>query len=123
VLEVAERHGVRARMVVSSFGAGALRWVRDASPQVATQLSVLSAEIGDDCTAAVAAGFDVISPQVYAASERNVGAAHTAGLAVHIYTGPDGDEVVERLLDLDVDGVKTNRPDRLRALLAARSAR
>jgi glycerophosphoryl diester phosphodiesterase len=60
---------------------------------------------------------------VYAASERNVGAAHTAGLAVQIYTGAEeDDEVIGRLLDLGVDGVKTNRPDRLRALLAARSA-
>lgn len=121
VLEVAARHGALDRIVVSSFGAGALRRVREASPRVATQLSVLSLEIGDDCTAAAAAGFDVISPQVYAAYARNVGAAHAAGLAVHVYAGPGADdETMERLLAAGVDAVKTDRPDRLRALLAAR---
>jgi glycerophosphoryl diester phosphodiesterase len=123
VLAVAGRHGALDRIVVSSFGPAALRWVRETSSRIATQLSVFSAEIAADCAAAAAAGFDVISPQVYAASERNVGAAHTAGLAVQIYTGAEeDDEVIGRLLDLGVDGVKTNRPDRLRALLAARSA-
>jgi glycerophosphoryl diester phosphodiesterase len=96
--------------------------VRETSPQIATQLSVFSAEIAADCAGAAAAGFDIISPQVYAANKRNVQAAHAAGLAVHIYAGPDDDaEVLERLLILGVDAVKTNRPDRLRVLLAARS--
>lgn len=121
ILEVAARHGALGRIVVSSFAAAALRGVRDAYPQVATQISVLSVEIGEDCAAAAAAGFDVISPQVYAADEQNVGLAHAAGLAVHIYAGPDADDAtMERLLALGVDAVKTSRPDRLRALLAAR---
>lgn len=124
VLEVAGRAGALDRIVVSTFGAACLAWVRTASPQVATQFSVTALEIADDCAAAAASGFDVISPQVYAANERNVALAHDAGLAVHIYTGPDGDEageaVMGHLLALGVDAVKTNRPDRLRALLADR---
>jgi len=121
VMDAAGRCGVLQRIVVSSFSAGALTRARDAFPLVATQLSVLSLGIADDCAAAATAGFDVISPQVYAANETNVGLAHDAGLAVHIYTGPDGDDATLRgLLDLGVAAVKTNRPDRLRALLAAR---
>ena len=121
VLEVAGRCGVLDRIVVSTFGPGVLAWVRQAFPQVATQLSVLSTEIAGDCAAAAAAGFDVISPQVYAANEENVEVAHAAGLAVHIYAGPDADDAtMDRLVALGVDAVKTGRPDRLRALLAAR---
>ena len=121
VLEVAARCGDLDRIVVSTFGAGALSWVRETCPRVATQLSVLSMDIAEDCAEAAGSGFDVISPQVYAANEMNVRLAHDAGLAVHIYAGPDSDEaVMGHLLALGVDGVKTNRPDRLRALLAAR---
>jgi glycerophosphoryl diester phosphodiesterase len=121
VLEVAAGTGALDRIVISSFGGAALRWVRETAPSVATQISVLSVEIADDCAAAAAAGFDVISPQVYAANAESVGAAHAAGLAVHVYTGPgDDDEPMEALLGVGVDAVKTNRPDRLRALLGAR---
>lgn len=110
------------RVVVSCFGLDALRWVRRAYPEVATQVSVLSQEIGVDCRTAVADGIDVISPQVYAATAANVAAAHAAGLAVHVYAA-DGDEALGGLLDVGVDGIKTNRPDRLRALVAARRSR
>jgi len=120
-VEVAGRRGALDRIVVSTFGAAALMWVREAFPRVATQLSVLPLDIADDCAKAAASGFDIISPQVYAATEMNVGLAHDAGLAVHIYAGPESDEaVLGHLLALGVDAVKTNRPDRLRALLAAR---
>lgn len=121
VLEVAGRHGALDRIVVSSFGAHALAWVREGFPQVATQYSVLSMDIADDCAAAAAAGFDVISPQVYAATEKNVERAHAAALAVYVYAGPDADEaLLARLLAIGVDAVKTSRPDALRALLASR---
>jgi glycerophosphoryl diester phosphodiesterase len=111
--------GALDRVVISSFGLEALRWVRRAHPDVATQVSVLSREVGAECRVAADAGIDVLSPQVYAATPANVDAAHQAGLAVHIYAA-DGDDALAGLIDLGVDGIKTNRPDRLRALLAAR---
>jgi glycerophosphoryl diester phosphodiesterase len=43
-------------------------------------------------------------------------AAHAEGLAVYPYT-VDAEDDMRRLLDLGVDGLFTNYPDRLRALI------
>jgi glycerophosphoryl diester phosphodiesterase len=45
-----------------------------------------------------------------------VDAAHDAGLAVYVFTVDDAAEM-RRLLDLGVDGLFTNHPDRMRALV------
>jgi glycerophosphoryl diester phosphodiesterase len=50
---------------------------------------------------------------------RFVAAAHRAGIAVHVWTIDDRDEM-DRLLDLGVDGLMTDRPDLLRSALVAR---
>ncbi|MCC6217730.1 MAG: glycerophosphodiester phosphodiesterase [Polyangiaceae bacterium] len=51
---------------------------------------------------------------------RFVAAAHERGVHVHVWTIDDISEMHE-LLDLGVDGVMTDRPDRLLAVLAARA--
>ncbi len=50
-----------------------------------------------------------------------VGAAHGAALAVHVWT-IDETEEMERLIDLDVDGVMTDRPSVLAEVLRSRGA-
>jgi glycerophosphoryl diester phosphodiesterase len=118
VLEVVEQAGTLERVVISGFAATALTWLRTTRPGMATQWAVVSTDITADAAFAARGGFDVISPQAYAASERNVTLAHEAGLAVHIYAG-DSEETMARLITLGVDAVKTGRPDRLAAVLAA----
>jgi glycerophosphoryl diester phosphodiesterase len=51
--------------------------------------------------------------------ERFVAAAHEAGLAVHVWTIDDPDEM-RSLLELGVDGIITDRPSVLAGVLAAR---
>jgi glycerophosphoryl diester phosphodiesterase len=48
-----------------------------------------------------------------------VESAHGAGLAVYVFTVDDAEEM-RRLLDLGVDGLFTNHPGRMRAILASR---
>lgn len=55
-------------------------------------------------------------------SPRLVRAFHARGLAVHIWTVNEVADM-ERLLDWGVDGIVTDRPDRLADLLAERGAR
>jgi glycerophosphoryl diester phosphodiesterase len=50
-----------------------------------------------------------------------VRAAHRAGVAVHVWTIDDPDEI-RGWLDLGVDGVMTDRPAVLRDVLAERAA-
>ncbi len=51
--------------------------------------------------------------------ERFVAVAHDHGLAVHVWTIDDADEMA-RLVDLGVDGIMTDRPSVLAGVLAAR---
>ena len=63
-------------------------------------------------------------PETYGAlrivSRTTVEAAHRHGLALHVWT-VDEAEAMERLLDLGVDGLMTDRPDVLAAVLAVRA--
>ncbi len=116
-VEIASEAGVLHRIVLSGFGAAALTWIREVAPEVATQWSVASVDTAEDSAFAAEAGFDVLSPQIYAATKANIARAHAGGLAVHIYTPEDDDRGMAKLIDLGVDGVKSDRPDRVRVLL------
>jgi glycerophosphoryl diester phosphodiesterase len=54
-------------------------------------------------------------------SERTIAAAHRGGLHLHVWTIDDTDEM-HRLLDLGVDGIMTDRPQRLKDVLVDRGA-
>lgn len=54
-------------------------------------------------------------------NERFVSAAHDRGLPVHVWTVNDADEM-ERLLDMGVDGIMTDRPQVLKGVLQDRAA-
>jgi glycerophosphoryl diester phosphodiesterase len=54
--------------------------------------------------------------------EAFVDAAHGAGLAVHVWT-IDKPEEMARLLDLGVDGIMSDRPSVLAAVLEQRDSR
>lgn len=66
-----------------------------------------------------AAQVPVAYGRVPVVTPRTLACAHAAGLEVHVWTIDDPDEM-RRLLDLGVDGIMTDRPDRLRAVLVER---
>ncbi|MGA0270795.1 MAG: glycerophosphodiester phosphodiesterase family protein, partial [Ilumatobacteraceae bacterium] len=52
-------------------------------------------------------------------TERFVSRTHRRGLQVHVWTIDDADEM-NRLLDLGVDGIMTDKPEVLKTVLEAR---
>lgn len=62
-----------------------------------------------------ASGLDLVSP-------RRIAAAHRRNLPVHVWTIDDPDEM-RRLLALGVDGIQTDRPDRLARVLHEETGR
>ena len=59
--------------------------------------------------------------EIVVVDERFVERAHDHGLAVHVWTIDEPDEM-ERLVDLKVDGIMTDRPSVLEAILQQRGA-
>jgi len=68
---------------------------------------------------ACALGAEALNPEAPITTPALVEEAHAAGLAVYVFT-VDQPAEMERLLDMGVDGLFTNHPARMRALLAAR---
>jgi glycerophosphoryl diester phosphodiesterase len=119
-VEAARARGVLDQTLYSSFYDEVLAELRATGP--ATRLAVLvSARHPErlfERAAAVAA--EAVNPFFTLVDEELIRRAHGEGMAVYPYTVDELDWM-ERLLDLGVDGLFTNRPDRLRELLAQRA--
>jgi glycerophosphoryl diester phosphodiesterase len=118
-LAAVEQRGLLARTLFSSFHDTVLARLRDLSPaaRIALLLSPQSAENPIERARALEA--EAINPWRGLVRRELVEAAHSAGLAVYVFTVDDVAEM-QRLLALGVDGLFTNFPDRMRALLSPR---
>jgi glycerophosphoryl diester phosphodiesterase len=126
--QVIERLGAIDRVCVASFAdARVARLRRRLGPRLCTSfgsrsvarlraasLGVPAGRFFDDC-AQVPTG----RGRLVLVDERFVRAAHRRRLAVHVWTIDDAAEI-ERLLDLGVDGIMTDRPAVLKEVLAGR---
>jgi glycerophosphoryl diester phosphodiesterase len=122
------RLGVQERVIVGAFSDDRIAEFREATEgtvatstgPVATRLWVIASRLGRMAPGEASAlqvpiqmrGVRVVDPKL-------VGAAHDGGLQVHTWTVNDPDEM-ERLLDIGVDGLITDRPDLLKQVLLAR---
>ena len=123
------RSGATRRVIVASFSDTAMRDFRAACPEVATSMTeaelrplVLLGKLGLGGLAPApgrAAQVPPASGPLTVVTRGFVRAMHARGVAVHVWTINDPAEM-RRLLDLGVDGLDTDRPDLLRALLAKR---
>jgi len=115
-------------VMVASFHDDAIGAFRRCCPEVATsaatnEMTAFYFSMFDDGGLVVppVAAFQVPSHvgDVEVVTERFVQSAHGAGVAVHVWTVNDPDEMA-RLVDLDVDAVISDRPSVLVALLRER---
>ncbi|WP_424215653.1 glycerophosphodiester phosphodiesterase [Streptomyces sp. BI20] len=129
LVDLIARAGLWDRVCVGSFSeARVTRAWRLAGPRLATSYGVrgvaalrarsfgLPAPLR---VGAVAAQVPERQGRVPVVDERFVRTAHARGLAVHVWTVNEA-EPMERLLDLGVDGIMTDRIDVLRAVLEKR---
>jgi glycerophosphoryl diester phosphodiesterase len=122
VLETVERHGLAERVVVQSFDRLALRTLRRTETTV--PLAALSTVLVPSPLlrrGLPRTSMSVIVPCAANIDEALVTAAHGRGVGVYGYTVNDEAEM-ERLVGLGVDGVVSDRPDLLRAVVDRRLA-
>jgi glycerophosphoryl diester phosphodiesterase len=130
LVHVLRRTNALDRVCLASFSARRLGWLRSAlGPGVCTSLgpreaaALKLASLGGPEPSLPAPALCVQVPQglgrLPLVDRRFVDTAHRKGLAVHVWT-VDAADAMDRLLDLGVDGIMTDRPEVLREVLVRR---
>ncbi len=138
LIEVIRRTGAADRVLIGSFSPRRVARVRAAfGPRLATALTrdeavrIRLASLGRSGRRRAVPPVPAVPPAAAAAQvplwfrvipvvdARFIRCAHARGVDVHVWTVDDPAEI-NRLLDLGVDGIMTDRPDVLRDVLTAR---
>ncbi len=120
-LDAVRTRGLLPRTLWSSFYDSVLARLREQEAAARLGLLISARYPAGIFERARAIRAEAINPEVSIVSPALVAEAHAEGLAVYVFT-VDDEEEMRRLLDLGVDGIFTNRPDRMRALVDSRSA-
>lgn len=118
-LEAVGRRGLGPTILWSSFFDPVLERIAALEPEARRAFLVSPRDPDRPVERALALGAEALNPWYGMVTPELVAAAHAAGLAVYPFTVDEVDDM-ERLLDLGVDGLFTNHPDRLRRLLRTR---
>jgi glycerophosphoryl diester phosphodiesterase len=111
--------GVVGRVLVRSFDHRCVRLLRELELGLTGAVLIADTAPADPVALVLAAGGEVYCPSYWFLDEREVRRVRAAGLRVVPWTVNDP-EHMGRLLDWGVDGITTDYPDRLAALLDAR---
>lgn len=118
-LAAVERRGMLARTLFSSFYDPVLARLRALSGAARIALLLSPEDAERPLERARRLGAEAINPWRGLVRRELVEAAHAEGLAVYVFTVDERDEM-QRLLALGVDGLFTNFPARMRALVGPR---
>ncbi len=110
------RRGLLAQTLFSSFDDAYLAALAQSEPAARRALLLDLRSAARPLERARSVGAEAINPWLGLATRELVDAAHAEGLAVYVFT-VNREEDMRRLLGLGVDGIFTDYPDRLRALL------
>jgi glycerophosphoryl diester phosphodiesterase len=119
VVEAVQSAGVVERTVVRSFDHRSVRAIRRLQPEMRTAILVARFAPAAPADLARQAGATTYCPQWEFVDKAQVRQLHDAGMRVVPWTVNDP-AVFTRLLDWGVDGVSTDYPDRLAAVLRSR---
>lgn len=117
-LDAVRSRGIAERTLFSSFYDPVLARLRVLEPAARIGLLISRRYPVRILERARALGAEAIHPEASIVDAALVESAHEAGLAVYVFTVDDPAEM-RRLLALGVDGLFTNHPDRMRALVDA----
>ena len=120
-LAAVSARGLLARTLWSSFYDSVLGRLRVLAPDARVALLISGRYPIRILERARELGAEAINPEASIVSAARVDEAHAAGLAVYVFTVDDLGEM-QRLLALGVDGLFTNYPDRMRALVDSGAA-
>ncbi|MFP8878942.1 MAG: glycerophosphodiester phosphodiesterase family protein [Myxococcota bacterium] len=115
-LAAVERRGLLGSTLFSSFDDGVLARLRSQSERARLAVLVSARARERPLERAAAVGAEAVNPWLGLAEPDLVDAVHAEGLAVYVYTVNEVDDM-QRMIARGVDGMFTNFPDRLRALL------
>jgi glycerophosphoryl diester phosphodiesterase len=116
-LEAVRSRALLGATLFSSFYDPVLHELRSLSAEARLALLISPRAPAGWLARARALGAEAVNPERRLVDRALVEQAHGAGLAVYVYT-VDPEAEMQRLLDLGVDGLFTNVPDRLRRILA-----
>jgi glycerophosphoryl diester phosphodiesterase len=140
VVEVVRRHGMESRVAIQSFDWRALQAVQDMAPEMATSYLTVNQDWmsnlqigmpgkspwlngldvddfdGSAARAIEAAGGSIWSSYHLEVSARSIKLAQELGLSVNVWTVNEASRMRE-LIEMGVDGIITDYPDRLRRVL------
>jgi glycerophosphoryl diester phosphodiesterase len=119
VAEAIRAAGVEARTRVRSFDHRCVRAVKQAAPDLTGAVLIAETAPVDPAALAKAAGADTYCPDYRFLDAAQVRACHAAGVRVLPWTVNEAADW-RRLIDMGVDGITTDYPDRLAVLLRSR---
>ncbi len=115
-LDAVRKRGLLEQTLFSSFFDPVLERLRALEPEARLARLFSPRDPERPLERARAVGAEAINPWLGLLQPELIEAAHAEGLAVYVFT-VDEEQEMRSLLDLGVDGIFTNFPDRLRALL------
>jgi glycerophosphoryl diester phosphodiesterase len=115
-LDAVRKRGLLEQTLFSSFFDPVLERLRALEPEARLARLFSPRDPERPLERARAVGAEAINPWLGLLQPELIEAAHAEGLAVYVFT-VDEEREMRSLLDLGVDGIFTNFPDRLRALL------
>jgi glycerophosphoryl diester phosphodiesterase len=111
--------GLLEETLFSSFFDPVLRTLREVSPEARIALLISPKFPQGAIERARKVGAEALNPERTVVNRELVESAHDAGLAVYVFTVDDVEEM-RRMLEIGVDGLFTNHPKLMRAMLASR---
>jgi len=116
VLDLVRRREILSRTLFSSFSDTVLRRLRELEPKARLGTLVSARQPGDILARAASVGAEAVHLDLRLATAARIREAHAAGYQVNVWT-VDRPEDQKRLVGEGTDGIFTNLPAQLRALV------